>query len=63
MRVRSGENFDPSSQNSKPDFNVMSPYDMSVWKNALKYDTIILTLRAVCFQSEVRQAKYNSSDK
>jgi len=56
MRVRGEANFDPSSQNSKPDFNVTSLYDTSIWENALKCDTIILALRAVCFQSEVRQS-------
>ena len=56
MRVRSGGNFDPSSQNSKSRFNVTSPYGVSIWENALKYDTIILALRAVRFQSEVRQS-------
>ena len=56
MRVRSGGNFDPSSQNSKSHFIVASPYGMSIWENALKYDTIILALRAVRFQSEVRQS-------
>jgi len=56
IRVRGEANFYPSSQNSKPDFNVTSPCDMSIWENALKYDTIVLALTAVCFQSEVRQS-------
>jgi hypothetical protein len=33
MRVRGGGNFNPLAQNFKPDFNVTSPYDISISEN------------------------------
>jgi hypothetical protein len=56
MRVRGGANFDPSSQNSNRTSMLRRQIIRAFEKNALKYDIIILSLRAVCFQSEVRHS-------